>query len=242
MNIGLIFAGGSGTRMNTKSKPKQFLEMNGKPIIIHTIEYFENCSEIDKIVVVCISDWIDRFSNMLKKYNINKVAKVVEGGETGQLSIYNGLVAAKEVAGQDYDNSIILIHDGVRPLISEQLILDNINMVKEKGTAITVTPATETIIQVNDSKEVSNVVDRSSCYTAKAPQSFFLKDIMSVHERALSEGHNNMIDSATMMRTYGYVLNTVEGPVENIKITNPTDFYIFRSIYEARENSQIFGL
>ena len=115
-------------------------------------------------------------------------------------------------------------------------------MVKEKGTAITVTPATETIIQVNDSKEVRNVVDRSSCYTAKAPQSFFLKDIMSVHERALSEGHNNMIDSATMMRTYGYVLNTVEGPVENIKITNPTDFYIFRSIYEARENSQIFGL
>lgn len=242
MNIGLIFAGGSGTRMNTKSKPKQFLEMNGKPIIIHTIEYFESCQEIDKIVVVCISDWIDKFSKMLNKYNINKVAKVVPGGETGQLSIYNGLVAAKEVAGAEYDSSIILIHDGVRPLISEQLILDNIKMVKEKGTAITVTPATETIIQVNDNREVSNVVDRNSCYTAKAPQSFYLKDILSVHEKALAEGHNNMIDSATMMRAYGYVLNTVEGPVENIKITNPTDFYIFRSIYEARENSQIFGL
>lgn len=242
MNIALIFAGGSGTRMNTKSRPKQFLEMNGKPIIIHTIEYFENCSQIDKIVVVCIEDWIEKFGKMLTKHNITKVAKVVPGGATGQLSIYNGLCAAKEVVGDDYEDSVVLIHDGVRPLISEQLILDNINMVREKGTAITVTPATETIIQVNDNKEISNVVDRNSCYTAKAPQSFFLKDIVSVHERALSDGHDNMIDSATMMRAYGYVLNTVLGPVENIKITNPTDFYIFRSIYEARENSQIFGL
>ncbi len=242
MNIALIFAGGSGTRMNTKSRPKQFLEMNGKPIIIHTIEYFENCKDIDKIVVVCIEDWIERFGKMLTKYNITKVERVVPGGATGQLSIYNGLCAAREVAGEKLSESVVLIHDGVRPLITEQLILDNIAMVKEKGSAITVTPATETIIQVNDSNEISNVVDRNSCYTAKAPQSFFLKDILAVHEKALSEGKDNMIDSATMMRAYGHVLHTVVGPVENIKITNPTDFYIFRSIYEARENSQIFGL
>lgn len=242
MNIALIFAGGSGTRMNTKSRPKQFLEMNGKPIIIHTIEYFENCKDIDKIVVVCIEDWIERFGKMLTKYNITKVERVVPGGATGQLSIYNGLCAAREVAGDRLSESVVLIHDGVRPLITEQLILDNIAMVKEKGSAITVTPATETIIQVNENNEISNVVDRNSCYTAKAPQSFFLKDILAVHEKALSEGKDNMIDSATMMRTYGHVLHTVVGPVENIKITNPTDFYIFRSIYEARENSQIFGL
>ncbi|MBQ8166103.1 MAG: 2-C-methyl-D-erythritol 4-phosphate cytidylyltransferase [Lachnospiraceae bacterium] len=242
MNIALIFAGGSGTRMNTKSRPKQFLEMNGKPIIIHTIEYFENCKDIDKIVVVCIEDWIERFGKMLTKYNITKVERVVCGGATGQLSIYNGLCAAREVAGDRLSESVVLIHDGVRPLITEQLILDNIAMVKEKGSAITVTPATETIIQVNENNEISNVVDRNSCYTAKAPQSFFLKDILAVHEKALSEGKDNMIDSATMMRTYGHVLHTVVGPVENIKITNPTDFYIFRSIYEARENSQIFGL
>ncbi|MBO5387061.1 MAG: 2-C-methyl-D-erythritol 4-phosphate cytidylyltransferase [Lachnospiraceae bacterium] len=242
MNIALIFAGGSGTRMNTKSRPKQFLEMNGKPIIIHTIEYFENCKDIDKIVVVCIEDWIERFGKMLTKYNITKVERVVPGGATGQLSIYNGLCAAREVAGDKLSESVVLIHDGVRPLITEQLILDNIAMVKEKGSAITVTPATETIIQVNENNEISNVVDRNSCYTAKAPQSFFLKDILAVHEKALSEGKDNMIDSATMMRTYGHVLHTVVGPVENIKITNPTDFYIFRSIYEARENSQIFGL
>ncbi len=241
MNIALIFAGGSGTRMNTKSKPKQFLEMNGKAIIIHTLEYFEYCKDIDGIVVVCIAEWIDYLNNLLERNHITKVKAVVAGGSTGQESIYNGICAAHNIAG-DIEDSIVLIHDGVRPLISNQLILDNIDTVKECGNAITVTPATETIIQVDDNKEVKNVVDRSSCYTAKAPQSFYLKDIYEAHLKAREEGHNNMIDSATLMRFYGHTLHTVEGPVENIKITNPTDFYVFRSIYEARENSQIFGL
>ncbi|MDD6401233.1 MAG: IspD/TarI family cytidylyltransferase [Lachnospiraceae bacterium] len=242
MNIGLIFAGGSGTRMNTKSKPKQFLEMNGKAIIIHTLEYFENCRDIDKIVVVCIEGWIDYLEKLLDRFHITKVAKVVPGGETGQLSIYNGLKAAKDVAGDKYEDSIVLIHDGVRPLINEQLLLDNIESVKQFGSAITVNRAIETIIQVDDSKAVNNVVDRTSCYVARAPQSFWLKDILSTHERALADGKREMIDSATMMRTYNYDLHIVEGPQENIKITNPSDFYIFRSLYEAKENSQIFGL
>ena len=98
MNIAVIFAGGVGSRMNSKTLPKQFLEMHGKPIIIHTLERFENHPELDAIVVACLSDWIDHLDKMVKKFNITKVRKIVPGGENGQMSIFNGLCAADEVA------------------------------------------------------------------------------------------------------------------------------------------------
>lgn len=239
MNIGLIFAGGSGVRMNTKGMPKQFLQMNGKAIIIHTLEYFERCKDIDAIVVVCLEEYIEYLQSLLSANRITKVKRTVPGGKCGQESIYHGLCAAEEIAdGED----IVLIHDGVRPLISEELLSSSIQMVKEKGNAITVTPATETIVQTENGETISNIIDRKSCYIAKAPQSFYLKDILKVHRQAIVDNKCDCIDSASLMREYGYSLNLLEGSNENIKITNPSDFYILRAILEARENSQIFGL
>ncbi len=239
MNIGLIFAGGSGVRMNTKGMPKQFLQMNGKAIIIHTLEYFERCKDIDAIVVVCLEEYIEYLQSLLSANRITKVKRIVPGGKCGQESIYHGLCAAEEIAdGED----IVLIHDGVRPLISEELLSSSIQMVKEKGNAITVTPATETIVQTENGETISNIIDRKSCYIAKAPQSFYLKDILKVHRQAIVDNKCDCIDSASLMREYGYSLNLLEGSNENIKITNPSDFYILRAILEARENSQIFGL
>ena len=145
MNIAIIFAGGSGNRMHTKSRPKQFLEYNGKPIIIYTLELFDNHPMIDGIVVVCIENWIPFLQKMLKKFEINKVVKIVPGGTTGQKSIYNGLVGAEEYSHAASD-AVVLIHDGVRPLITEETITDNINTVREKGNCITCIPATETFI------------------------------------------------------------------------------------------------
>ncbi len=124
MNIGVIFAGGIGQRMKTTKRPKQFLEMHGKPIIIYTLEIFENHPEIDAIVVSCVADWIPYLNELLERFRITKVKKVVPGGETGQMSIYNGLVAAKEIAGEE--KSIVLIHVGVRPLIDGTVITNNI--------------------------------------------------------------------------------------------------------------------
>ena len=150
MNIGVIFAGGVGSRMHSKDRPKQFLEMYNKPIIVHTLEYFENHPMIDAIVVVCIKDWIPYLEKLLYKFRIDKVKKIVPGGETGQLSIYNGLRAAKEIAGEE--KSIVLIHDGVRPLISEKLITNNIETVMKHGSAITTAKVKETILVVNEGK------------------------------------------------------------------------------------------
>ena len=240
MNTALIFAGGSGTRMNSKSKPKQFLELNGKAIIIHTLEYFERCSEIDNIVVVCIEDWIDYLKELLKKNFITKVKWIVPGGSTGQESICNGLKAIYADC-PDPKDSVVLIHDGVRPLISEQLIKDNIECVRKHGSSITVVPQNETVVSIDDTNMICGTTERSTARIARAPQSFILEDIMEAHRRAISEGKTNMIDSASLMMEYGHKLHVVEGPIENIKITTPSDFYIFRAIFEARENSQIFG-
>lgn len=241
MNTALIFAGGAGARMNTATKPKQFLELNGKPIIIHTIDNFEYHPLIDAIVVVCLESWIPYMREMLTRYHIEKVKWVVPGGITGQQSIRSGLDALWSDESVPKD-ALVLIHDGVRPLINDDIISRNIECAEKYGNAITVTPAIETIINVTPEDEVADILDRSKCRMARAPQTFRLSEILHAHRRAAEDGNCDMIDSAMLMSHYGATLHIVEGPVENIKITTPSDFYIFRAIYEARENSQIWGI
>lgn len=243
MNIAAIFAGGSGIRMNTKSRPKQFLELHGKPIIIYTLELFDNHPDIDAITVACIQSWIPFLEKQIRKFEINKVVKIVPGGETGQESIYNALCAAEQHALSSQgtlDGVNVLIHDGVRPLITEQTITDNINKVRECGSCITCVPATETLVvrQQDDSLQIPS---RKDSLIARAPQSFRLTDIISAHRKAIDEGRNDFIDSCTMMSHYGYTMGIVNGPVENIKITTPTDFFVFRAMVQVHENQQIFG-
>lgn len=238
MNNVLIFAGGAGRRMNSKSKPKQFLKLYGKEIIIHTLENFQNHPEVDNIVVVCIKGWIEYLQKLLAQYNIDKVRLIVAGGKTGQESIYNGLCALSDFAPAE---SIVLVHDGVRPFVTDTLISDCIKSVKKNGSAITVTPAIETIVEL-DGKKIQAITDRSKCYLAKAPQCFYLGELLEAHEKAIKDGNTNMIDSASLMKHYGHDLYVVQGSADNIKITTPADFYSFRALYDARENQQIFGL
>lgn len=236
-NVAVIFAGGSGKRMNTVSRPKQFLELNGKPVIIYTLELFDVHPEIDGIVVVCIEAWIPFLRKQLRKFEITKVVDIVSGGDTGQDSIYKGLVAARKM----YDDcDTVLIHDGVRPLITEKTITDCIQTVKEKRNCITCIPATETFVVAQKDGSLS-IPSRADSLIARAPQCFKLGDILEAHNRALSENKHDFIDSCTMMSYYGHRMNTIIGPVENIKITTPTDFFVFRAMVEVHENQQIFG-
>lgn len=237
-NVAVIFAGGSGKRMNTVSRPKQFLELNGKPVMVYTLELFDNHPQIDGIIVVCIEPWIPFLQKQLKKFEINKVVKIVSGGETGQDSIYNGLVTASEIYGEKDVN--VLIHDGVRPLITEQTITDCITTIAEKGNCITCIPATETFV-VKHNDGTLNIPSRSDSLIARAPQCFHLKDILDAHIQARKENRHDFIDSCTMMSYYGHTMHTIMGPVENIKITTPMDFFVFRAMVEVHENQQIFG-
>lgn len=239
MNIAVIFAGGVGSRMRTKGTPKQFLDVYGKPIIIYTLEKFEHNKNIDAIVIACIEEWIDYCWEAVRKFNINKVRAIAPGGECGQASIYNGLKLAEKISENERD--IVLIHDGVRPLIDDKLIDCNIESVKKYGSAITCVESKETIALVDDDCVVLETTDRSFTRIARAPQSFFLKEILQVHKLAIEDGNTNMTDSCTLMKKYKKTLHTVVGGSENIKITTPDDYYIFKAILEAKENSKIFA-
>ena len=236
-NVAVVFAGGTGQRMNTRTRPKQFLELHGKPIIIYTLEAFEEHSEIDGIIVVMLESWIGYTQELIRKYNLEKIKKVVPGGSSGQESIYNGLCAASEFYK---DDDIVLIHDGVRPLISPGLLSENIRCVREHGSCITAGIVKETIVEIYDNGDVRSVPERSHSRVAKAPQSFYLTDVIGAHRRALSEQRYDFIDTCTMMHHYGRRLTMIDGPYENIKITTPDDFYSMRAILQAREDAQIY--
>lgn len=236
--IAVIFAGGTGKRMNTKSRPKQFLELHGKPILVYTIEEFNDHPEIDGIILVILESWISYCQELVDRFHLDKVKAVIAGGASALESQRYGLQKANELFGSEL---IVLIHDGVRPLVDGETISKNIECVKTHGTAITVTPAIETITIKNETGEVGQIIERSKVEMARAPQSFFLKDILYAHQRRIKDGLV-FIDSASMMQHYGYAIYTVQGPPENIKITAPNDFYTFRALVDARENSQIFGI
>jgi len=238
MTTALIFAGGTGRRMNTRSKPKQFLELHGKPVIIYTLEHFECHPEIDNILVVCVSSWIHEFNKMLMQYGFEKVSQVVEGGDGGDRSIYNGLEALSGVCAYD---DIVLLHDGVRPLIDESLISDNIAKVKEFGNAITVEAVKESVVRVDDSECIIDVPPRESMYAAKAPQSFRYGFIWDLYQKAKKAGIRTT-DSAHLCSKYNIDMHTVISTPNNVKITDPADYYIFRALYEAYENRQILGI
>lgn len=239
MNIAVIFAGGIGVRMKSKEKPKQFLALYNKPVIIRTIEHFEHHPQIDAIVVACVDGWIDHLKDLISQYQITKVCSVVPGGKTGQLSIYNGLCEAEKIA--DGDDAIVLIHDGVRPLIDRDVITANIENTKKFGSAITCGTVKETILLVDeDTNMIKNVPSRKSSRVAKAPQSFYLKDILDAQRKSIARGETDWIDSCTLMANEGYTLHLIDGNDDNIKITTPDDFYTARALIDAKDAAQMF--
>lgn len=239
MNIAVIFAGGVGSRMRSRELPKQFLSVHGMPIIVATVQHFQNHSMVDAIVVASVPEWIGHCKKLLSEAGMDKVAAVVEGGATGQESIYRGLCAAERLAGGE--KSVVLIHDGVRPLINADVITDNIESVRSHGSAVTCVRAKETVL-VMAKGGVESIPDRSQLLIARAPQSFWLDEILAAHREAIAAGRNDFIDSASLMLEHGYALATVMGPEENIKVTTPNDFFSLQAILNARENEQIYGI
>lgn len=238
MNIVVITAGGIGTRMHSKDIPKQFLSMHGKPIIIHTLQNFDEEPEIDAIVISCLEEWMDYLKKLIKKFYIKKVVAIVPGGRTGQLSIYNGLCAAEMYA--QGDKAVVLVHDSVRPFIDGKTIQDNILSVQKFGSAITVSKVKETIVEL-EGNTICEVPARGNACFARAPQSFWLEDLLRNQRKALNEGMDAFVDSCSLMHYFGMKMHVVEGPERNINVTTPGDFYSMRAILTAEEDSQIYG-
>jgi 2-C-methyl-D-erythritol 4-phosphate cytidylyltransferase len=225
--------------MRSSAIPKQFLDFNGKPLIIHTLEHFERHPDIDAIAIACIADWVDTLRGHLEHHGIHKVRWIVEGGSSGQMSIYNALAAVEPDADAD---SIVLIHDGVRPIIDRDMISRNIESVRERGSAVTVFPAYETPILSQSGETVDEVLPRSEVFIAQAPQSFRLGELLACHRKAQAEGRIDHIDSCSLFRESHDVVHLVAGSRSNIKVTTPEDFYVFRALSEFAALREIDGV
>ena len=177
---------------------------------------------------------------MLRRHEITKVRWVVNGGETGQESRHKALKAiAADV--EDPADTLVLLHDGVRPLINADLISENIAIAAGKGNAITCTKFNETVA-VSPGDMITQVIPRDHIYAAQAPQTFHLDEILGLYDQAVAEGEHNSIDSCTLMESHGRELFRVEGPRSNIKITTAEDFYVCRTYFDVLETQQIAGL
>ena len=229
MTTAIIFAGGSGVRMGA-DVPKQFLEMAGRPVLAWTLGLFQAHPRIDRIRIVAAKEYFARVEGICRDWGISKFAGLAEGGATAQDSIYAGLCAAR-LAG-DASDTIVLLHDGVRPYVTPETITANIEAVEKYGNAVTHTPCFETIVISKDGREIDALPYRRESYTAQAPQSFRLGDILAAHERirARPEGYTDMIDQATICWTLGIPIHLVPGNRGNIKITTPEDIVMLEAL------------
>lgn len=232
MNIAIIIAGGSGNRMG-QDIPKQFLNVGEKPIIIYTLEVFQKHPNIDGIIVVCIKGWENVLKSYANQFNITKLVAVVEGGTCGQESIKKGLDKANELYNEE---DIVLIHDAIRPMVSEEIISDNIAKCNLYGNATVVTPCTTVVLKKNDNEYSKNVVDRDMVVLTQTPQSFKLKDILSAHAEAKEKGIKNSVASCTLYSELGRKVYFSVGSETNIKLTRPADIEIFKALLHVKKS------
>lgn len=230
----LIFAGGVGNRMKSREIPKQFLTVEGKPIIIHTLEHFSNHNMIDNIIVVCLESWIEELKHQVDKYSVKKIIGIIPGGKTGFQSIHNGLVRISETAK---DDDIVLICDGVRPMLSEDLITTCIEDAKKYGTAVPVTPSIDSVLYSEDGCTCKRNIERKMIYITQAPQGYKMKIIMEAHDEAMEKGIES-VSSGDLMIELGHEIHIFKGIRENIKVTTPEDLKALRATqyYEHFKN------
>ena len=231
-NIALIIAGGSGNRMH-QDIPKQFLTVNEKPVIVYTLEAFQNHPEIDAIAVVCISGWEQVLWAYAKQFNITKLKTVVPGGENGQGSIRNGVYELEKLYNRE---DLVLIHDAIRPMVSAEIISDNIRVAMEHGNAITVIPCAEAMLQTEDGQASSGSYPRDRLKRTQTPQAFHIGDIADLHRRALEAGITKSVASCTLMIEMGEQVFFSVGSEKNIKLTTVEDLDIFKALLAAKRS------
>lgn len=229
--------------MRNSGLPKQFLNLMGKPIVVYTLEKFEQCDEIDKMVIVCHGSYIDHMKKLLNLYQIRKAERVIVGGSDRQSSLKRGLNTIIELGGQDTD--VVVIHDGVRPLIHLTTIHENVRVAKQYGCAITVHPVTESVVITETEKaDMEGFKKRADTYSMTAPQTFQLGKIRDAYIKIknMEQGEIPLLDAAMVYARTGGNVHLVKEQGTNIKITTPEDFYILKAILEQEENKYIFGL
>jgi len=231
MNIALIIAGGRGMRMGQEI-PKQFLTVNDKPVIAYTMEAFQKHPDIDAIAVVCVEGWDSILSAYARQYGITKLAHIIPGGENGQSSIRNGVY---ELEKHYAPTDLVLIHDAIRPMVSQSIISGCIATAREHGSAIVTIPCQEAMLETDDQISTTSSYPREKLKRTQTPQGFPIGVIAQAHRRALERGITNSVASCTMMVELGEKIYFCAGSEKNIKLTTPDDMEIFKALLSLRD-------
>ena len=228
--FGIILAGGKGSRMGNVEKPKQYLEIGGKPIIVHTIEKFTVQPEFEKIIVLCPKAWVAHTKDLVRKYvSMKDKIEVIEGGATRNETLMNAIRYIEENHSLDED-TIIVTHDSVRPFVTRRMIEENIKAAVSYGACDTVIPATDTIVESMDHEVISQIPDRSVLYQGQTPQTFHALKLKKLYESLTEEEKAILTDACKICVMKGQPVYLVEGDVSNIKITYPADLRIAESL------------
>ena len=234
MNIALLIAGGIGARMH-QDIPKQFINVNNKPVIIYTLEAFQNHPSIDAISVVCLEGWHEVLLAYAKQFGITKLESIVNGGPQGQDSIRNGI---QDIASRHNEkDDIVLIHDAIRPLVSAEIISDNIRVCRQYGNATTVIPCNTAMLKSDDDIVSETQLLRNTVKMTQTPQSFFIQDLLMAHQEAIDKGITASVASCTMYIELGRKVFLSRGSEKNIKITNSEDIEIFTALLMTRKET-----
>ena len=228
--FGVVLAGGIGSRMGNVEKPKQFMEVGKKPIIIHTIEKFVVQPQFERVIVLSPKAWLNYTKDVIRKYISEKdKIDVIEGGATRNDTIMNAISHIEKLYGMD-EETIIVTHDSVRPFVTHRILEENIRYAKETGACDTVIPATDTIVESADHEVISNIPNRSRMYQGQTPQSFKAWKLRSVFEALTSEEKQILTDACKILVLKGEKVHLVQGEVSNIKITYPHDLRVAEAI------------
>lgn len=234
MVVALLTAAGTGTRMG-QDIPKQFMHVENKPVIIHTMEAFQNHPGIDAIIVVTLSSWIDVLKAYAAQFNITKLKWVVPGGASGQESIHNGLAALKNELN---DDDIVMIHDGNRCMVSSEIISNSLAVFKEHGSAVAAIPCVEAVFRSGDNGASSTVsIPREQLFRTQTPHTYTLGKLLWAHEEAAKRNIANTAASCVLMQELGEVVYFSKGSEENLKLTTVDDLMIFKALLHTKKDS-----
>ncbi|MDE6021552.1 MAG: 2-C-methyl-D-erythritol 4-phosphate cytidylyltransferase [Ruminococcus sp.] len=232
MIYALLTAAGIGSRMK-QDIPKQFMHVDNKPIIIHTLEAFQNHPNIDGIIVVTLESWMDVLMAYAKQFNITKLKWIVPGGETGQESIYKGLCKLREEISED---DVVMIHDGNRCMVSGEIISNNIAVFNKYGDAVTAIPCVEAVFQSEDGLSSTETIPREQLWRTQTPHSYTLKKLLWAHDEAGKRGIENTAASCSLMQKLGETVHFSKGSEENLKITTVEDISIFKALLHTNKD------
>lgn len=230
MNAALILAGGQDSRFKMDI-PKQFVNVNNRPVIVYTMEIFQNHPDIDEIIVTCLDGWQEMVRVYGKQFNITKLKEIITGGIDAQESTYHGLQVLKDRMSQ---GDIVVVHDAIRPMVSAEIISKSIHMCRKRGMGVAATYIMDTIMHSWDGKEGYKSINRYEIMKVQSPQAFDFQLIWNLHNKAIAEGKLGAWDNSSMLTNLGEKVYFSEGSDLNLKINTTEDVEMFRALYRMK--------